>query len=68
LVQPEDDVLYTLPTTPHSEVVLQGLEIDECLDIRVHHDPVELRMMEVFLQEDSKSFSSCAFCYPSKLH
>jgi hypothetical protein len=31
------------------------------LDIRVHHDPVELRMMEVFQQVDSKSFDSHAF-------
>jgi hypothetical protein len=34
---------------------------DQCLDIRVHHDPVELRMMEVFQQVDSKSFGSHAF-------
>jgi hypothetical protein len=48
LVQLEDVVPYTLPTIPHLEVVLQGPEIDQCLDIRVHHDPIELRMMEVF--------------------
>jgi hypothetical protein len=48
LVQPKDDVPYILPTILHLEVVLQGLEIDQCLDIRVHHDPVDLRMMEVF--------------------
>jgi hypothetical protein len=31
------------------------------LDIKVHHDPVELRMMEVFRQIYSKSFGSHAF-------
>jgi hypothetical protein len=61
LVQPEDDVPYTLPTILHPEVVLQDPEIDQSLDIRVHHDPVELRMMEVFQQVDSKSFGSHAF-------
>jgi hypothetical protein len=48
LVQPEDDVPYTLPTISHLEVVLHDLEIDQSLDIVVHHDLVELRMMEVF--------------------
>ena len=61
LVQPEDDVPYTLPMILHTKVVLQDPEIDQCLDIRVHQDPVELRMMEVFQQEDSKSFDSHAF-------
>jgi hypothetical protein len=61
LVQPEDDVPYTLPTISHPEVVLQGPEIDQCLDIKVHHDPVGLRMMEVFERVDSKSFGSHAF-------
>jgi hypothetical protein len=61
LVQLEDDVPYTLPTTLHPEVVLQDPEIDQSLDIKFHHDPVELRMMEMFQQEDSKSFGSCAF-------
>ena len=42
LVQPEDDVPLTLPTIPHPEVVLQDPEIDQSLDIRVHHDPVQL--------------------------
>jgi hypothetical protein len=31
------------------------------LDIKVHHDPIELRMMEVFQQVDSKSFRCEAF-------
>jgi hypothetical protein len=31
------------------------------LDIRVHHDPIELNMMEVFQQVDYKSFGSLAF-------
>jgi hypothetical protein len=35
--------------------------IDQSLDIRVDHDPIELRMMEVFHQIDSRSFSSHAF-------
>jgi hypothetical protein len=35
--------------------------IDQSLDIRVHHDPVELRMMDLFQQVDSKSFGSRAF-------
>jgi hypothetical protein len=48
LAQPEVDAPYTLPTILHLKVVLQDLEIDQDLDIRVHHDPVELRMMEVF--------------------
>jgi hypothetical protein len=61
LVQLEDDVPFTLPTILHPEVVLQDLEIDQSLDIRVHHDPVEIRMMEVFQQVDSKSFISHAF-------
>jgi hypothetical protein len=58
LVQPEDDVPYTLPAIPHPEFVLQDPEIDHCLDVRVHHDPVELRMMEVFQHVDSKSLGS----------
>jgi hypothetical protein len=45
LVQPEDDVPYTFPTIMHLEVVLQGPEIDQSLDIIAHHDPVELRMV-----------------------
>jgi hypothetical protein len=61
LVQLEDDVPYTLPTILHLEVVLRILEMDQCLDIKVHHDLVELRMMEVFQQVDSKSFTSHAF-------
>jgi hypothetical protein len=74
LVQPEDDIPYTLPTILHPKVALQHLEIDQSLDIRVHHDPVELRMMEVFQQVDAKSFDSHAFmliiveisCYKSQ--
>ena len=61
LVQLEDDIPYTLPTILHPEVVCQGPEIDQCLDIKVHHDPVELNMMEVFEQEYYKSFVSHAF-------
>jgi hypothetical protein len=61
LVQPEDDVPYTLPTIPHPKVVLQDPEIDQSLDIRVDHDPIELKMMEVFQQVDAKSFGSHAF-------
>jgi hypothetical protein len=48
LVQPEDDFPYTFPTIPHPEIVLQDPEIDQSLDIRVHNDPIELKMMEVF--------------------
>jgi len=48
LVQPEDDVPYTLPTISHLEVVLHDLEIDQSFDIIVHHDLVELKMREVF--------------------
>jgi hypothetical protein len=61
LVQPEDDIAYTLPTILHPEVVFQGPEVDHCLDIRVQHDLVELRMMEVFPQVHSNSFGSHAF-------
>jgi hypothetical protein len=56
-----DNAPYTLSVIPHPEVVFQDLEIDQCLDIRIHHDPVELRMMEAFQQVDSKSFSAHAF-------
>jgi hypothetical protein len=42
LVQLEDDIPHTLLTVQHPEVVLQEPEIDQTLDIRVHHDPVEL--------------------------
>jgi hypothetical protein len=63
LVQPEDDVPFTLPTILHPEVVLQDPEIDQSLDIRVHHDPFELRMMEVFQQVDAKIFISHAFTF-----
>jgi len=35
--------------------------IDQCLDVKVHHDLVEIKMMEVFHEVDSKSFGSCAF-------
>jgi hypothetical protein len=61
LVQLEDDIPYTLPMILHPEVVRRGPEIDQCLDIKVHHDPVELNMMEVFQQEYYKSFVSHAF-------
>jgi hypothetical protein len=60
LVQLKDDVPYTLPTILHHEVVLQDLEIHQSLDIRVHHDPIEVSMMEVFQQVDSKIFGSHA--------
>jgi len=74
LVQLEDDVPYTLPTIPHHKVALQGPEIDQRVDIKVHHDPVELKMMEVFQQIDAKSSSYHAFmlvtveipCYKSQ--
>ena len=48
LLQPEDDVPYTLPTISHLEVVLQDPKIDQSLDIIMHHGLVELKMMEVF--------------------
>jgi hypothetical protein len=48
LVQPKDSVPYTFLTILHLEVVLQDLEIDQSLDIKVHHDLVELKMMEAF--------------------
>jgi hypothetical protein len=35
--------------------------IDQCLGVRVHHDLVELRMMEVFQHVDSNNYVSCAF-------
>jgi hypothetical protein len=64
LVQPEDDLPYNLPMIPHSDFVLQEDPLtDHCLDIRVNHDPVELRMMEVFQQVDSKSFGSHTFMF-----
>jgi hypothetical protein len=62
LVQPKDDVPYTLPMIVQLDIVpLEDSLIDQCLDIRVYHDPVERRMMEVFQQVDSKSFGSHAF-------
>jgi hypothetical protein len=48
VVQPDNDVPYTLPTITHPKIVLKDPDIDQSLDIRVHHDPIELRMMEVF--------------------
>jgi hypothetical protein len=60
VVQPVDDAPYTLPTIPHPDIVLQDPKIDQSLDIRVLHDLVELRMMEVFQQVDAKSFGSHA--------
>jgi hypothetical protein len=48
LVQPENDSPYIFPMTSHPKVVIQDPMTDHCLDIKVHHDPVELRMMEVF--------------------
>jgi hypothetical protein len=61
LVQPKDDVPYTLPIIPCPEVVLRDHEINQSLDMRVHHDPVELKRMEIFQQVDVKSFGSHAF-------
>jgi hypothetical protein len=63
LVQPEDDVSYTLPTILHLEVVIHDLEIDQSLDIRVHLDPLEFRMIEVFQLVDVKSFGSHIFMF-----
>jgi hypothetical protein len=60
LVQPEDDVPYTLPTILQSNVLLDPLT-DQCSDIMVHYNLVELGMMEVFQEVDSKSFGSHAF-------
>lgn len=34
---------------------------DHCLDIRITHDSVELRMMELFQEVDSKNFDSSIF-------
>jgi hypothetical protein len=65
LVQPEDDIPYTLPTFQQPNLVpQQDPKIDQRLDIKVHHDPIELRMMEVFQYIDSKSFGSQAFISP----
>jgi hypothetical protein len=74
LVQPKDDDPCTFPTIPYIEIVLQDPKIDQILDIRVCHEPFDLRMMEVFQQEYSKSFGSHAFtlvtveipCYKSQ--
>jgi hypothetical protein len=64
LVQPEDDLSHNLPMILQSNFVLQGDPLlDHCLDIRVNHDPIELRMMEVFQQLDSKSFGSHTFMF-----
>jgi hypothetical protein len=48
LVQPEDDVPYALPMIMHPDVVLQDPKIDQRLYIRVYHDPIEIKIMEVF--------------------
>jgi hypothetical protein len=61
LVQLEDGVPYTLPTFQQPDLVFQGPEINHSLDIRVHHDQVEVKMMEVFQQVDAKCFNSHAF-------
>ena len=61
MVQPEDDVPYTLSSIPHLEFVLQDPMPDQNLNIKVHHDPIELRMMEAFQKIDSKTFGSHAF-------
>ena len=61
MVQLEDGVPYTLPTFQQPDLVFQGPEINHSLDIRVHHDQVELKMMEVFQQLDAKCFNSHAF-------
>jgi hypothetical protein len=62
LVQPEDDTPYIFPRIPDSDFFLQEDPLtNQCFDIIVHHDPVELRMMEVFQHVDSKSFNSHAF-------
>jgi hypothetical protein len=61
LVQPEDDVPYTLPTVQQQDLVFQGPKIHQSLDIKVHHDPVELKMIKVFQQIDSMSFGSHTF-------
>jgi len=62
LVQQKDDLPYNFPMTPHSDFVLQGDPLtDHCLDIRITHDSVELRMMEVFQEVDSKNFDSSIF-------
>jgi hypothetical protein len=61
LFQPDDDIPYIFPMNSHSKVVLQDPVTDQCLDIMVYHDSVELRMMEVFKKVDFKSFFSHAF-------
>jgi hypothetical protein len=62
LVQLEDDPLYNLPLIPHSNFILQGDPLtNHGLDIRVTHDPIELRMIEVFRNVDLKSFGSSIF-------
>jgi len=74
VVQPNDDVPYTLPTILHPKIVLRDPEIDQSLDIRVQHDPVELKMREVLQQVVAKSSGSHAFmlvtveipCYKSQ--
>jgi hypothetical protein len=49
---------------PHSDLIFQGDPLtDHCLDVRVDHDPVELRMMEVFQRSDSKSLGSHTFMF-----
>jgi hypothetical protein len=61
LVQPEDDVSYILPTVQQLDIFFWGPEIHQSSDIRVHHDLVELRMMEAFQQINCKSFGSLTF-------
>ena len=64
MVQLEDDLPYNLPMIPHTDLVLQGEPLTvHCLDIRVNHDPVELRMMEVFQHSYSKSLGSHTFMF-----
>jgi hypothetical protein len=61
LIQPKDDVPYTFPMIPIQDRVPQKYSLtDQCVDIKVYRDPIELRM-EVFQQVDSKSFGSHAF-------
>jgi hypothetical protein len=62
LVQPKDDLSHNLTIILQSHFVLQRDPLpDHYLDIKVNHDPIVLKVMEVFQQANSKSFGSHTF-------
>jgi hypothetical protein len=62
LVQTKDDFPHSMVMISQPTFVLQcDPQFDHCLDIRLYHDPVEMRMLEVFQEAMQKSFSFSTF-------